>query len=153
MGGGFGHVSGRRATRGDHDRFCVVEGWAEVRNARGKPVRHHQTYELTLPGGAVLRTRISRPVNRDTYGAAMWRHILTEQLAVTEAEFWACVLDGQPPRRGVPDVPPADRSIPASLVHQLLHEVGLSDDEVARMTRAQAIERMQSHWSRPPDAR
>lgn len=140
---------GRQPTRDDHDRFCVVEGWSEVRNVRGKPVRHHKTYELTLPGGAVLRTRISRPVNRTTYGPAMLRHILTEQLHVSQEEFWACVDDGQPPRRGAPDLPEQDASIPASLVYQLLHDVGLSEEEITRLTRAEAIATMQAHWSRP----
>src|SRR4051794_41203434 len=60
------------ATRDDHQRFCAVEGWVQVRNARGKPVRHHETYELSLFDGRILRTRISRPVNRTTYGPAMF---------------------------------------------------------------------------------
>jgi hypothetical protein len=97
----------------------------------------------------VLRTRISRPVNRTTYGPAMWRHILTEQLQVSEEEFWACVDDGQSPRRGAPDMPAQDASIPASLVYQLIDDVGLSEEEISRLTRAEAIARMQAHWSRP----
>ena len=145
MGPGLRKVTGRQPTRDDHDRFCTVEGWNEVRNARGKPVRHHKTYELTLPGGAVLRTRISRPVNRTTYGPAMWRHILTEQLEVSQEEFWACVLRGVLPDRGTPE-PPAD-AVPANLVHLLLHTVGLPEAEVSRMTRQQAIERMNVYWA------
>jgi len=80
----------------------------------------------------------------------MWRHILTEQLDVSQEEFWACVDDGQPPRRGAPDMPAQDASIPASLVYQLIHDVGLSEGEISRLTRAEAIARMQAHWSRPP---
>jgi len=137
-------------TRDDHQRFCLVEGWIQVRNARGKPVRHHETYELNLPDGAILRTRISRPVDRTTYGPAMFRHILTEQLQATEAEFWACVRDRKPPCRCEPPGQLPERSLPASLVHQLLHEVGLAESEVAAMTREEAIARMQEHWSRPP---
>lgn len=60
------------------------------------------TYELTLHDGRVLRTRISHPVDRTVYGAAMWAHILRDQLDVEEAEFWACVLDGTLPDRGAP---------------------------------------------------
>lgn len=142
-------MTGRQPTRNDHDRFCIAEGWTVVLNARGKPVTHHQTDELTLPGGAVLRTRISRPVNRDTYGQAMWRHILAEQLHVTEDEFWACVLDGRLPARGAPAAPDPERSIPASLVHQLINEVGLAEADVAKLTRAEAIARMHEHWSGP----
>lgn len=142
-------MSSPAPTRNDHERFCTVEGWREVRNARGKSVRHHQTYELALTDGAILRTRISRPINRDTYGPAMWRHILTEQLQVTEAEFWACARDGKPPPRAQPDAPSPEWSIPLALVRQLISEVGLNPDEVAAMTRDQAIARMQEHWSNP----
>ena len=136
-------------TRDDHQRFCSVEGWSLVRNARGKPVRHHETYELSLPDGRILRTRISRPVNRTTYGSAMFRHILNEQLQVAEDEFWTCVRDRKPPQRGQTPGPPPEFSLPASLVHQLLHEVRLPEAEVALMSRAEAIARMQEHWSRP----
>jgi hypothetical protein len=97
----------------------------------------------------VLRTRISPPVNRTTYGRAMCRHILTEQLQVSEEEFWAFVDDGQPPPRGATDMPVQAAAIPASLVYRLIHEVGLSEEEISRLTRTEAIDRMQAHWSRP----
>jgi hypothetical protein len=136
------------ATRDDHQRFCAVEGWVQVRNARGKPVRHHETYELSLFDGRILRTRISRPVNRTTYGPAMFGHILNEQLQVTEDEFWLCVRDRQPPHRAGAPGTASERSLPASLVHQLLHEVRVPEAEVAAMTRDEAIARMQEYWTR-----
>jgi hypothetical protein len=139
----------RQPTRDDHRRFCVVEGWTEIRNARGKAVRHHETYELSLPDRAVLRTPISRPPDRTTYDPAMWRHILGEQLKVTDEDFWACVLKGERPDRGIGKAQDSRESIPVSLVHQLLHEVRLSEEEVAQMSREQAVARMQQHWSRP----
>jgi hypothetical protein len=127
----------------------VVEGWQEVRNARGQKVRHHETYELHLQDGRILRTRISRPVNRDTYGEQLWKHILTDQLMVTEDVFWRCVDDGLRPPRSVPEHALPAAAIPASLVYQLLHEVGLDEKAVAGMTREEAIARMQQHWSQP----
>ncbi len=36
--------------------------------------------------------------------------------------------------------------MPADLVHLLVHRVGLKEDEVALMTKAQAIERLERHW-------
>lgn len=138
----------RLPTRSDHRRFCTLEGWQEVRNARGQKVRHHETYELGLPDGRVLRTRISRPVNRETYGEQLWRHILTDQSMVSEETFWDCVDNGVRPPRSLPKLPPRD-AIPASLVHQLLHEVGLDESEVSQMTRDEAIARMQKHWTEP----
>jgi hypothetical protein len=140
-------VSARAPTRKDHRQFCAVEGWAEVTDARGRSVGHHVTLELRLPDTTVLRTRISRPLNTDTYGPSLFSHILRDQLCVTLDEFWACV-DGTPPGRAQP--PPPVPSLPASLVHQLL-QLGIPESEVAAMSRDEAITRMQAHWSRPTD--
>ena len=58
-------MNSHAASRREHRRFCEIEGWAEVLNARGKPTEHHITYELALGDGRVYRTRISRPANTD----------------------------------------------------------------------------------------
>ena len=95
-------------TRKHHQRFCLTEGWVQRRSSRGKTGTHHVNYEFTLPDGRVLLTRISHPVNRDTYGPRIWSHILRDQLAVTEGEFWDCVNDSVLPNRGAePAVAPA----------------------------------------------
>ncbi len=116
-------MSSGSGSRRDHDRFSRIEGWTEVRNARGKPVGHHIAYELTLPDGRILRTRISRPPNNETYGPRLWNTILTDQLHVTDAEFWACVSNDDLPDRGAAGVsdPPA-HALPAGLVHHLIHK-------------------------------
>ncbi len=132
-------------TREDHEAFCKTEGWQPVRDARGKTGTHHVTYELHLHDGRILRTRISHPVNRDTYGPKIWAHILRDQLDVDQAAFWACVRDGTKPDRGAPQ-PPAG-GLPADLVHLLLTRVQLSEAEVAAMSKDQAIARMQQHWT------
>lgn len=126
-------------SRKDHDTFCTTEGWTSVRNARSK-TGHHVTYELALADGAMLRTRVSRPPNKDTYGKSLWAHILRDQLQVSEAEFWACVKDGILPTRT--QQPPTD-AIPAGVVHQLITLVGLSKKDVAAMTKDEAIDRLQ----------
>lgn len=133
-------------TRQVHEKFCTTEGWTRVRDATGRTGTHHITYQLSLADGRVLRTRISHPVNRTTYGAGMWNHILRDQLDVAEAEFWACVVDGTLPGRGG-GPPPAVERLPADIVHQLINRVGLSDAEVGAMTRAQAIARIQQYWA------
>lgn len=132
-------------TRDHHRAFCDKEGWQEPANARGKPVGHHVTLELALHDARILRTRISRPVDRSSYGPSIWSHILRDQLQVTVDEFWSCVLEGRLPDRGAP-VARTD-SLPASLVFQLMREVGLSPDEVAVMTRDQAVARMERFWT------
>lgn len=133
-----------QATREDHERFCRAEGWRRVRDAKGRTGTHHVTYELALPDGKVLRTRISRPPDRTTYGASLWAHILRDQLSVTQDVFWACVRDGTLPDRGIP-APPAE-ALPADLVHLLITRVGLSEAEVRQLTKPEAFERLQQYW-------
>jgi hypothetical protein len=132
-------------TRQAHETFCTTEGWQQVHNARGQAVSHHVTYELQLHDGRILRTRISHPVNRETYGPAMWSHILQEQLDVDQATFWACVQDGKKPDRGTPELP--SQALPANLVYLLLTQVRLSEAEVAAMSKEEAIARMQQYWT------
>jgi hypothetical protein len=132
-------------TREDHEAFCKTEGWQPVRDARGRTGTHHVTYELHLHDGRILRTQISHPVNRNTYGPSIWAHILRDQLDADEAAFWACVQDGIKPDRGEPEAPAG--ALPADLVHLLLTRVRLSEAEVAAMSKDQAIARMQQYWA------
>jgi hypothetical protein len=125
--------------------FCKTEGWQLVRNARGQAGTHHVIYELQLHDGRILRTRISHPVNRDTYGESLWTHILRDQLDVDQETFWACVQDGKKPDRGTPEPPP--EALPADLVHMLLTRVHLSETEVAAMSKEEAIARMRQYWT------
>ena len=132
-------------TRQAHEAFCQTEGWQPVRTARGKTGTHHVIYELHLHDGRVLRTRISHPVSRDTYGPGIWSHILKDQLDVDQATFWACVQDGTKPDRGAPEQPAG--ALPADLVHLLLTRVRLTEADVAAMSKDQAIARMQQYWA------
>lgn len=133
------------ATRKDHERFCTTEGWTERTRATGKRGSHHVNYELVLPDGSVLLTRISHPVDRTDYGPSIWAHILRDQLAVTAAEFWACVVDGQVPHRGEPE--PPGETIPLWAVQALVHQVHLQEPEVRAMTAAEAIQRVADFYA------
>lgn len=135
----------RRATRDHHERFCTTEGWTVVTGARGGPVRHHATYELHVLDGSVLRTRISRPVDATGYGPTIWAHILRDQLQVSHEEFWACVDERTLPDRGSPAIPPD--ALPAGLVFAAQRELGLTDADLATMTKVDLVARMQRHWS------
>lgn len=132
-------------TRADHDAFCRAEGWTLVRDATGPTGTHHRTYELALPDGRILRTRISHPPNRTTYGPGMWSHILRDQLDVDEATFWALVRDGVKPARSRPAA--ATDSLPVELAFLLTDRVGLSRTEIAAMTKSEAIERLNRYWT------
>lgn len=137
-------MSWPRPTREDHDRFCKTEGWRLVRDARGGTGTHHITYELDLPDGRILRTRVSRPADRTDYGRSMWAHVLRDQLDADEATFWSCVRDGAMPDRGVPASSPG--ALPADLVHLLISNVGLDEAEVAGMSKEEAVGRLQRYW-------
>lgn len=119
-----------------------------MKDARGRRVSHHITYRLRLPDGRVLRTRVSRPADTTTYGPSLWGHILSDQLEVSEEEFWACVAGGILPDRGRPTSESPASALPADLVHQLLR-IGVPEDDVASMTLEQAVAAMTAHWSRP----
>ncbi len=127
-----------KPARDDHERFCTVEGWTRVTDARGRTVSHHATFTFATPQGDVLRTRISHPIGRETYAPSMWSHILRDQLGVSAQEFWACVLKGEPPNRGASQVP--DAALPLALVARLVRERGLSRDEIARLSVEEARE-------------
>jgi hypothetical protein len=129
-------------TRADHQQFVVNEGWHQV------PSTHHETYELGLPDGRVLRTRISRPPNKTTYGARRWAHFMRHLLDVTADEFWACVQDGVAPDRTPNDAPEeVDEAIPIDVVNLLIGRVGLTRQDLIGMTREEAIARLNQYWS------
>lgn len=134
--------------RTDHERFCEVEVWRKVRDARGRFGTHHVTYELALPDGRLLRTRVSHPVDRTDYGPGLWAHVLRDLLDVSEAQFWTCVREGVPPGRSTPIVRPD--ALPADLVHLLIARVGMSDAQVAALSREDAIARLQRYWTEGP---
>jgi hypothetical protein len=132
-------------TRTDHQRFCEIGGWTKVRNARGKTGTHHMTYELTLTDGRILRTRISHPADRTTYGRSMWGHILRDLLDVTEDQFWECLRSGEAPERAT-DIEERE-GLPADLVHQLVVRFRVPEAEVKVMSKAAAVSRLQACWA------
>ena len=138
-------VSYPAPTRRDHQRFCEIEGWSVVRSGVGKRSVHHETYELELPDGRILRTRVSRPPDRTGYGAALWSHILRDQLQTSPEEFWHCIRTGEPPARGA--LPPPEGAIPTDLAYLLKNRVGLTDEQLADMSPQAAVERAQQYWT------
>jgi hypothetical protein len=107
------------------------------------------TFELMLPDGRMLRTRVSHPANRETYGASMWAHILRDQLQVSEAAFWKCVHSNTLPERGgTPPVP--EEGLPLNLVRMLVNQYHVPETEVMRMTKQQVLDRLNELWSSAP---
>lgn len=135
-----GVTSNPTPTRKDHQRFVEIEGWRLLRH-----VGHHFTYEFDLPSGDALRTRVADPVDRMDCGPILWSHILRQQLCVTEEEFWACVSAGRKPDRG--GRPAVTNSLPTELAWMLVTKVGLKESDVAAMSKAVAIERLNRFWT------
>lgn len=125
------------ASREDHDAFCTTEGWTLVRGASGRPVKHHRTYELTLWNGRILRTRISRPVDRSQYAPSMWSHILREQLEVDSVAFWACVRDGLRPDRGEAKPAQPKKTMPLFLLREL-QRLGIAESRILTLDAGEA---------------
>ncbi|MGI9017593.1 MAG: cytotoxic translational repressor of toxin-antitoxin stability system [Euzebya sp.] len=134
------------ATRKDHLRFCEVEGWTEVRNAKGSTGSHHITLELALHDGEMLATRVSHPPDRTDYSRGLWTRILRDQLQVTDAQFWATVNDGVPSDRSSEE-PDGGGRLPAEIAWMLRTRVGLAESEIAEMSKDQAVERLNRFWA------
>lgn len=128
------------ATRTDHEAFCTTEGWTERKRATGKRGTHHVNYELPLPDGRILYTRISHPVDRTDYGPSIWSHILRDQLEVTADEFWNCVSNQVLPDRG--QAQPVAEAIPVGVIRTLTQEAHIPEAEVRAMTKTEAIARV-----------
>ncbi|MCL2594782.1 MAG: cytotoxic translational repressor of toxin-antitoxin stability system [Promicromonosporaceae bacterium] len=135
----------------DHTTFCDVEGWFMVKDARGRPIGHHVTRKFPHPDGRMLRTRISRPIDKTPYDASLAQHILRTQLEVTSTEFWLCVDDQQPPTRGTP-APPSGTAIPASVLRVLVTKLRLTPAEITALSRDQALHLATDYWSVSPSA-
>lgn len=113
--------------------FVEHDGWTEEPNlARGRArASDHWRYRKDLPDGTSLRTKVSHSL-RDEIGIDLFKHILRDQLRVTEDRFWEVVRGGATEVSEAP--PPQAATIPGWLVQRLILTVGLREDEVRAMT-------------------
>lgn len=125
------------ATFRDLKTFLEHDGWQEEPNlARGRVRRgDHLRYRKELADGTILRTKVSHAL-RDEIGADLFRHILRDQLRVTEEQFWAVVRRKQLDATTAPV--PSEATIPGWLVQRLLFTVGLAEGVVRSMTPDEA---------------
>lgn len=128
------------------ERFCQVEGWEDRDAARGRPTGDHKRFRLRLPGGDVLRTKVSHGAGQ--ISADLFKHILREQLQVTEREFWAAVDKRAPPTRAPAPAPPEGHRLPARLVEPL-SQIGIPDDRLRTLSVDQAEALLREERRRP----
>lgn len=126
------------ATFRDLKAFLEHDGWSEEPNlARGRARRgDHRRYRKELADGSTLRTKVSHAL-REEIGPDLFRHILRDQLRVTEERFWAVVKGQAAGPAGPP--PPPESTIPGWLVTRLLFTVGLPETVVRTMTVDEAL--------------
>lgn len=129
------------------EKFCRVEGWDDADALRGRPTGDHRRFRLTLPSGDVLRTKVSHGTGQ--IGRDLFKHILGEQLRVTEKDFWRAVDKGIPPVRGATPQPPAGHRLPAALVEPLVRDYGVTDAELRTMSEEQARRRLREERRKP----
>jgi hypothetical protein len=125
------------ATFGDLKAFVERDGWTEELNlvrGRGR-TGDHWRYRKYLPDGTSLRTKVSHSL-RDEIGIDLFKHILRDQLRVTEDRFWDVVRGGATEVEQAPS--PQAATIPGWLVQRLILNVGLREDEVRAMTAGEA---------------
>lgn len=123
--------------------YLEKDSWEEVPNlARGRRrVGDHWRFRKFLADGTVLRTKVSHALN-DEIGPDLLSHIIGDQLRTTMEHFRDVVAG----RASSPEQPTQStvEPIPGWLVTRLIYTVGLSEDEVRRMSPDEA----RARWER-----
>jgi hypothetical protein len=126
-------------------RFCLIDDWIDLTGRPGHKGSDHDRYAKILPNGERLYTRVSRNAGGvDDHG--LFKHILRDQLRVTEEQFWEAVDGGTPPKRPGQEkpTPPPATYLDYSLVRQLMH-AGYTHEDISGFSRQGAIDRL-DHW-------
>ena len=129
----------RPLTHADHRKFVETEGWTKKGTASSsKKTGDHFRYTLTLSTGDVLFTRISHGSGQ-LDDPKLIGEIFRNQLGVTEEDFYRCVEKGILPPRPQTIPERSAEGLDATLVRNLIRKVGLSQIQVAKMRKAQAV--------------
>ena len=129
-------------------RFVEVEGWTDKDVRSGKKKGDHHRYVFTTPTGDRLYTRASHGRGQPQ-DADLFRHLLRDQLAIDEEQFWAAVDQGKAPTRTTPTTQQSGPGIDAKLARNLLTKVGVSPVDLSQMTQSDAVERW-NYWLTNP---
>lgn len=131
-------------TWGSIAAFCAEDKWKPDRQSK------HTFFEKLLPDGTDLQTHVPHGKEGETIGRDLFGFILRTQLQVSAKEFWETIDDKRPTKRpGHPPAAPAVKKPDARTVQQLHTELRLSSDEIAELSRDDALRLLEKHWSRP----
>lgn len=110
----------------------------------------HDFFEKALPDGEILRTHASRSGSK-TMSPGRFKAILSDQLRLSEAEFWEVLRTRSPAPRPSPAPEPAPRSLPLWLAQALDREVGLTREQIADLDEDEARRLLDEARSRPTE--
>lgn len=137
-------------TWGDLRAFCGADHWAPPRQTK------HAVYKKVLADGTALQTEASRGKDSENIGAGLFHFILRVELQVSEDEFWEAIRTGEPASRPAhPALPAAPPKPSAGMVFQLRKYLRLTDAEISKLSKDEAVETLKEYFSRPsenPDA-
>lgn len=122
--------------------FLRHDGWSPERSTT------HDHFEKTLPDGEILRTQASRS-NSKTMSPGRFKTILSDQLHVTESDFWEVLRTKRPAPRPNPVPETGPRALPLWLARSLEREVGLRREQIARLDEDEARRLLIEVRSRP----
>ena len=122
--------------------FLSYDEWVEDR-ATG-----HDFFEKSLPDGEILRTHASRSGSK-TMSPGRFKAILSDQLLLSEAEFWDVLRTKGPAPRPSPTPETAPKSLPLWLAQALEREVGLTREQVGELDEQEGHLRLDEARSRP----
>jgi hypothetical protein len=105
---------------------------------------------LTSLTNEILRTHASRSGSK-TMSPGRFKAILSDQLKLSEAEFWEVLRTKTPAPRPSTAPEPAPRSLPLWLAQAFEREVGLTREVIAGLDEVEAHHRLDDARSRPRD--
>lgn len=111
--------------------FLRHDNWEEDR-ATG-----HDFYEKTLLDGEILRSHASRSGSK-TMSPGRFKAILSDQLRLSEAEFWEVLRTKTRAPRPSPAPEPYPRSLPLWLALALEREAGVIVEQIAALDEDEA---------------
>lgn len=129
------------------EKFLKADGWKEVTGQAGSG-SGHRVFEKVLDDRdpvEVLTTHISHSGTKSP-GPGRFGEILREQLNVSKQAFWKAIETGEP----VPRPQPVEESPPAPEAWQvevLVHQVGLTPNDLKGMTLEAAQALIEKHWT------
>ncbi len=132
----------RTPTWDEFREFLKHDGWEEDR-ATG-----HDFFATTLPDGEILRTHASRSGSK-AMSPGRFKAILSDQLRLSEAEFWEVLRTKSPAPRPSPAPEPAPRSLPLWLAGALEREVGLARERITELDEEEARRLLVEARSKP----